>query len=409
MPRTDLSLFASLREAYEASRRVRTPEDLASVLEAVAELVKDKLGWGTVVVNVHRQAWDDFEAAVVHGSEEGRRILLGSTQDWTQWAPLFRDRYERRGAHFIPREAGAAPDLLAYTPPIPASDAPDAWHADDMLLVLMRGSDGEVTGILSVDEPLSGKRPADDELDALVAVANAAGAALQQARESAAEAAHRSALQQLLAVSTQIADARSDDDVLQTVCTGIRDALGFERVAIELADPDGTLCAAAHVGWDTIPDVPVPLEQFGRILLPEYEEHGCYLLDHVDALRILGMADAPYESQRNGRGPWAWSRHWLCVPLRDPSGGLAGFIWADEPADRLLPDTPRLQALRLFADQAQAALEAARHYEQTLHMAEHDSLTGLPNRPVLLDRLRQALLRAHRGDRSVAVLFVDLD
>ena len=97
------------------------------------------------------------------------------------------------------------------------------------------------------------------------------------------------------------------------------------------------------------------------------------------------------------------------MPLRDRDGRLIGQIWADEPRDRLLPSTSKLQALRLFADQAQAALEAARQYEETLHAAEHDGLTGLPNRRTLLGRLQAALLHARRGDRTVALLFVDLD
>ena len=43
------------------------------------------------------------------------------------------------------------------------------------------------------------------------------------------------------------------------------------------------------------------------------------------------------------------------------------------------------------------------------HLAYHDSLTGLPNRTLLMDRLGQALSQAQRLDQQVAVLFIDLD
>jgi diguanylate cyclase (GGDEF)-like protein/PAS domain S-box-containing protein len=43
------------------------------------------------------------------------------------------------------------------------------------------------------------------------------------------------------------------------------------------------------------------------------------------------------------------------------------------------------------------------------HMALHDALTGLPNRVLLLDRMRQTLARVKRHHDFAAVLFIDLD
>lgn len=47
--------------------------------------------------------------------------------------------------------------------------------------------------------------------------------------------------------------------------------------------------------------------------------------------------------------------------------------------------------------------------EELQYSAYHDRLTGLPNRNLLQDRLKQALSQARRADSGVAVLFADLD
>jgi diguanylate cyclase (GGDEF)-like protein len=50
-----------------------------------------------------------------------------------------------------------------------------------------------------------------------------------------------------------------------------------------------------------------------------------------------------------------------------------------------------------------------RHEARVLHMAQHDSLTGLPNRMLFHDRLDQALRVAERKQGRLAVLLLDLD
>ncbi|WP_394780876.1 diguanylate cyclase domain-containing protein [Undibacterium sp.] len=47
--------------------------------------------------------------------------------------------------------------------------------------------------------------------------------------------------------------------------------------------------------------------------------------------------------------------------------------------------------------------------ERIRHLANHDALTGLPNRRLLEDRLVQALSQAKRYQKMVAVKFIDLD
>jgi diguanylate cyclase (GGDEF)-like protein len=53
--------------------------------------------------------------------------------------------------------------------------------------------------------------------------------------------------------------------------------------------------------------------------------------------------------------------------------------------------------------------ELAQRVEQHRMMALHDPLTGLPNRRLLLDRADTALQLARRGNKVMAVLYIDLD
>jgi diguanylate cyclase (GGDEF)-like protein/PAS domain S-box-containing protein len=55
-------------------------------------------------------------------------------------------------------------------------------------------------------------------------------------------------------------------------------------------------------------------------------------------------------------------------------------------------------------------IDARKKAEQQIHhMAHHDALTGLPNRVLFADRLRQAMLAAQREGGKVGVIYFDLD
>ena len=94
------------------------------------------------------------------------------------------------------------------------------------------------------------------------------------------------------------------------------------------------------------------------------------------------------------------------MPLDEPEGRRLGLISVDDPRDRLLPPRARLQALRLFANQAVAALQTADRAVRLRHEATHDPLTGLPNRRAFLARLNR---EAGRSEAELALILCDMD
>jgi diguanylate cyclase (GGDEF)-like protein len=62
-----------------------------------------------------------------------------------------------------------------------------------------------------------------------------------------------------------------------------------------------------------------------------------------------------------------------------------------------------------YASLSELAVRREHEVASARHFAYHDELTGLPNRALLLDRLSQALARAKRHNKQLAILLLDLD
>jgi diguanylate cyclase (GGDEF)-like protein/PAS domain S-box-containing protein len=100
----------------------------------------------------------------------------------------------------------------------------------------------------------------------------------------------------------------------------------------------------------------------------------------------------------------------------DATDHWQGEIWSRRKGGELFPAWLALTAIRDNQDRISNYMailsditERKRNEEHTRHLAEHDFLTDLPNRVLLLDRLSLALSTARRKGSMLATLFLDLD
>jgi diguanylate cyclase (GGDEF)-like protein/PAS domain S-box-containing protein len=94
---------------------------------------------------------------------------------------------------------------------------------------------------------------------------------------------------------------------------------------------------------------------------------------------------------RDIHGNWRWLESLPVNMMDDPDVG-ALVVTTRDITDRVTAEEGRLRAEARLA-----------------HQASHDPLTMLPNRTLLMDRLRQAIARVGRSERAVGVLLLDLD
>jgi len=407
--------LARLHALLDSASLVEDPDELPGALDAVARVVGETLGYGAVVINLYRHEWDDFVVSTVHGDDPVLTGLLGSTYDWAMWEQVLQPRFLRGGAYTV--YAGdfdwGEQSGNRVVPDLARTSDPDAWQGEDEIFVPFRHTDGHILGIFNVGLPRSGRRPSNEELHVLTTVVRHAARAVQRAQYASAAAAHRRTLERLMSVSSRLTQTASGNSVLEAISVGISEALGFNRVVVYLHEREtGGLTAAAAAGFelgDPRLDLPFGLRELEVLFDHRYEVEGCYLVPLEEAEAQLPSVHGMYQSAYNGRGRWAWQRHWLAVPLTDWSGACLGVVFADDPRDRLLPSKERLQALRLFANQATVALESVSQFESQRYLAEHDGLTSLRNRYSFMRELGESVQASRMSGTRLALVYCDLD
>ena len=229
---------------------------------------------------------------------------------------------------------------------------------------------------------------------------------------------------------------RSDEDEARASGRGVQDELTFataagarvfENMRAPVFGSDGAFLGMAGIGRDITQRK--ANEEDLRLAAVVFEQSAQGMMITDAGQRILAVNPAftrmtgytPEEAigqtpriLQSGRHDAAFYRA-LWESIQD-TGHWQGEIWGRRRSGEIYPKWLSISTVRdgqgkithymgIFTDISEQKAQATR-IEQ---LAFYDPLTGLPNRALFMDRLKQALAAAHRHGQRVALLFLDIN
>jgi len=188
-----------LTALMKSSTEIVRVKDLRSRLKVIAKAIRS-LGWRRVVISVRDDNLEITDLVTVGLTKEEKKLLWKRKAPGHVWrerlGPKFQrfkigefyylpwnDPWVREHVHGIPPET--PPDNAEFVAGVPSRLSPEEmidWHPQDMLYAPLRTPDGKIVGILSVDDPVDGRKPTSESLAPLEIFLNLAAVAIENAK-----------------------------------------------------------------------------------------------------------------------------------------------------------------------------------------------------------------------------------
>lgn len=376
---------------FEVGELFRRGASLEELLTEVAEGVRESVGFNSVLISLVDDEAKVMRRTAYAGLPRATFEQMRSVSPPLDQAQgLMQPDYQISHSYFLPAEGtGALIDTLHTVQVVEAKMGPGvrAWHPDDLLLIPFYGAGGRLLGMMSVDDPQSGRRPDVATIEALEVFAGQAAFSIENFRliariqqEAEATRRERDRLAQLHMVASEIQRAVDVPARLQVVADGIHQA-GWGKVFITLRDERLEPTALIQAGYDS--DEALELDVYPgkvwRAWIGDLAFHelklgaGYYLRYDRPWVRHHVYHDAPPDPPEVGPTEWHPEDTLYLTLVGQDQKRIIGIIGMREPADGRVPTASSLQPFELFASQAAAAIETTRLYLETVNAAEQES------------------------------------
>ncbi|HSQ38816.1 MAG TPA: GAF domain-containing protein, partial [Anaerolineales bacterium] len=342
----------------EVSRTMRSDRPLDETLLDIAYAVQEGTGFNIVLISVieglsvRRVAGAGIPLARLEQMKTVRH-------SWPRIRALFQDRFRLGRCYYIPAEyyEELFDDIDVFIPAATGLERQlGRWHPKDTFIIPLRGSHGDVVGIMSVDDPLDGRTPT--ALTAEIIEIFAAQVALAIENNRLIEDLQRqvSTLRLFNELSRSITTKLDLPLVLNTVAHSVTNLLKYDYATIFLQDRSGQRF------------VPMATSGYALDLLSgrSFDQREGGVGTVVQTGMPLVIEDTETDSHYQA-GPVAIGSS-VMVPLM-VEGRSVGVLAADRKSkgDFTPTDVATLTAL---ADQVAVAVENARLFEEVKRFNE---------------------------------------
>lgn len=383
-----------VQQIFAFSQMLREGASLAELMQEVAHAISETVLFDKVLIRNYdgrdRQFRVIAQAGLPIDIQRQAAELARPYEDLTEM--LQGDRWKISNSYFFPAELRdewnekftnvMEPYVRQYT----ESSSPHDWNSEDLLVVPILASSGEIIGTISVDDPYNKRRPDIDTIELLEVFASQAAFIIENFRlvetvqKEAESARHeRDRLAQLHLVSSEIQRAGTMSSRLQAVADGMV-AGGWQKVQITLRNEHFETTALITSGYTE-----EEVQQLNNRLLPgkiwqeRFNDLGFHELKLGSAYYL--RYDAPWVQKHiwGGQPPQPatiaddlWHpQDKLYLPfMGHDQRRIIGLVLLDDPIDGKRPTESSLQPIELFALQAAAAIESTRLYNETVRQAE---------------------------------------
>jgi PAS domain S-box-containing protein len=173
-----------IKDLMKNSTEIMQVKDMRKRLEVIAKAVQ-KIGWRRVVISLRDENLEGTDRVTVGLTKEESELLRKRRAPGHVWRERLGPKFERfkidefyylpwidpwirENVHGVPPEV-SLDEATTYTgvPSKLSQEEMVDWHPQDMLYAPLRTPDGRIVGILSMDDPIDGRKPTRESLTPL--------------------------------------------------------------------------------------------------------------------------------------------------------------------------------------------------------------------------------------------------